>query len=317
MVSNNPKISILLSAYNAEKYISESIKSILSQTFIDFELLISDDGSTDNTKSIIDSFTDKRLIVSHNSTNLGKTATINRLLTLSKGQFITIHDADDISKAHRFERQMAEFEKKPNLIMCGTWFTYLNKEGTSQYTHQTPTQYIDILNKIKHESVFHGPTVIVRKKAIDKLGQYLRPFFRDYHEDSDLNMRLTELGECYNLADNLYLYRIVPNSLSKKLDTRKLVLYDVVVHLAKQRENFGMDDLQLGNEHLVDDFLNKKISAFEEDPSKSLHHVAGKLLHFNLKKSAFQYVLKGFLRHPLNTNIIRLLAYCFKRLLKK
>jgi glycosyltransferase involved in cell wall biosynthesis len=117
-----PYISVLMPAYNAEKYILDAINSILSQTYQNFELLIADDGSTDGTKSIIDTITDPRVSRYHNIENLGKTTTVDILYKHSQGVLITIHDADDISLPTRFEKQVAEFLNHPDLGMCGTSF---------------------------------------------------------------------------------------------------------------------------------------------------------------------------------------------------
>ena len=125
---DDPKISILVPAYNCSKYIEQCLSSILSQTYSNFEILISDDGSSDNTRAIIDSIDDNRIKSFHNSKNRGKTFTVNSLAKRVTGSFVTIHDADDISVQNRFEKQMVAFQNSSILGMCGTSFNYVKND---------------------------------------------------------------------------------------------------------------------------------------------------------------------------------------------
>jgi glycosyltransferase involved in cell wall biosynthesis len=110
---NFPKISVILPAYNAEKYIEAAVNSILLQTYQNFEIIIADDCSNDRTKAIIDAMNDSRIQTYHNETNLGKTETVKKLYSYVSGTFVTIHDADDISLPERFEKQLLAFATNP------------------------------------------------------------------------------------------------------------------------------------------------------------------------------------------------------------
>ena len=107
-------------AYNAEKYINEAIDSILAQTFTDFEFIIIDDGSTDSTCAIVESYSDSRIRFFKNEHNLGVAATLNRGLDLARGEYIARMDADDISLPTRFEKQAAYMDSHPDVVVCGT-----------------------------------------------------------------------------------------------------------------------------------------------------------------------------------------------------
>lgn len=108
-----PKISVILPAYNAEKYINEAIDSILTQTYRDFELIILNDCSKDRTEEIILSYEDDRIVYLKNQVNMGVAATLNRGLAAAKGEYVARMDADDISLPERFEKQAAYLDEHP------------------------------------------------------------------------------------------------------------------------------------------------------------------------------------------------------------
>ena len=112
-----PKISVIMPAYNAERYIREAIDSILRQTWSDFELIIIDDGSTDSTAAIIAGYTDNRIRFCPNAQNMGVAATLNRGLELACGAYVARMDADDISLPERFAKQAAYLDAHPNVTV--------------------------------------------------------------------------------------------------------------------------------------------------------------------------------------------------------
>jgi len=113
-------ISVLIAVYNAEETIKAAIESILTQTYQDFEIIVIDDGSTDNTVKIIESLNDVRISIYKNSENLGQIKSLNRGVEYCKGKYIARTDADDISLPNRFMLQIKEFEKDPEIAILGT-----------------------------------------------------------------------------------------------------------------------------------------------------------------------------------------------------
>src|SRR5580698_9685158 len=110
---NNPKVTVLMPVYNGEKYIKEALESILQQTFIDFEFLIINDGSTDNSVSIIKSFNDNRIRLIHNEKNSGLVYSLNKGIGLSNGEYIARMDCDDVSIPERLEKQVGFLNSNP------------------------------------------------------------------------------------------------------------------------------------------------------------------------------------------------------------
>ena len=124
-----PKITVFIPAYNTAQYISDAINSILSQTYTDFELLIIDDGSTDETNQIISSYSDSRIRLIKNRENRGLVYSRNLALTEARGKYLAILDSDDVAHENRLEIQLKEFENRPNLALLGTPANIINSQG--------------------------------------------------------------------------------------------------------------------------------------------------------------------------------------------
>ena len=124
----NPLVTVLMPVYNGEKYLKEAIESILNQTFKDFEFLIINDGSTDNSVKIIQSFNDLRIRLIHNESNIGLIKTLNKGLKLSNGKYIARMDCDDVSLPKRLSVQINFMEKHPEIGVCGSWVKIIGLE---------------------------------------------------------------------------------------------------------------------------------------------------------------------------------------------
>ena len=107
-MKNYPKVTVVIPAYNSQKYINETIESILNQTFSDFELLIINDCSTDNTLKILNSYKNEKIKIYSNEKNMGITPTRNRGFDLAKGEYITFMDHDDIAPSYKLEKQLSD-----------------------------------------------------------------------------------------------------------------------------------------------------------------------------------------------------------------
>jgi len=158
-----PKISVILPVYNAEKYVLEAINSILNQTFKDFELIIIDDGSTDDSLKIISEIKDSRIRIIQNKKNLGLIATLNNGLIESKGEFIARMDADDISLPNRFETQINYLNKHPEVDILGSYYEIFGDENK---TVEVPTSFEQIKIELMYHNVVCHPSVMMRKTSI-------------------------------------------------------------------------------------------------------------------------------------------------------
>ena len=117
-----PRISVLIPVYNAAPFIAETIRAVLKQTFEDFELILLNDGSTDNSAEIIATFDDPRIRYAENEQNLGISATRNKLVSMARGEYIAVLDNDDICLPQRLEIQARFLDEHPDIAIVGTWF---------------------------------------------------------------------------------------------------------------------------------------------------------------------------------------------------
>ncbi len=201
------QVSILIPAYNADHYIAETIESILVQTYPNFELLIIDDGSTDNTLAIIKSYAEKdpRIKVISQA-NSGIPNTLNKGIELSENEWICRMDADDLMMPNRIERQLAFIAENPDLAVASSYVYNIDENGKiigqfrSKFTNKAVVEEYVRTNQLIG---FHHPAVIMKKSVIQALGGY-RNF--SYAEDLDLWNRVAEQG---------YLVLVQPEFLLK------------------------------------------------------------------------------------------------------
>ena len=304
-----------MSAYNAEKYISEAVESILNQTFQDFELIIADDGSKDQTRSIIDTYRGyKQVKISHNATNQGKTATINRLFQQVNGMYLTIHDADDISVVTRFEKQVNFLDQHPDHAICGSGFITINEQGQEWDRTLMNETHEEIIEKMCLTSQVHGPTAVLRLSAVEKLDMIYRPYFENNYEDIDFLYRILTMHKASNLADYLYKYRVLPDSLCRKNVTIKnRNLYPVVVYLYRQRAERGQDDLQVGRVDLVDDYLNQITKKYRQDHTLIHREAAAYYMYWKLYPQAIASAWKAVIKQPWKFDNFRTWQYCVRK----
>lgn len=201
-----PEISVVMSVYNGQKHLKESIKSILEQTYADYEFIIINDGSSDNSKQIIDGFArlDKRIVVAHQP-NLGLTKSLNIGVGIAKGKFIARQDADDFSLADRLEMQVSHIKRYPETVLCGTWFEEVN-EGCGVRIRRYPVSDGDIRKNIQYTNLFCHPSVMFSRDAFEQAGKYDEMFTTG--QDFELWVRLAKHGQVANLPIVLVRKRI-------------------------------------------------------------------------------------------------------------
>jgi glycosyltransferase involved in cell wall biosynthesis len=209
----NPEISVLMSVYNGEKYLSEAVDSILSQSFRDFEFIVIDDGSTDRSKRILEKYAakDPRIrLVSRENRGISKSA--NEGLALARGEFIARMDADDVSLPGRFVEQVAFLKKNPDYVAvgCGVMVTDcdLRPLGLRWELLDHPTIESELLSG--NGGALTQPSTMIRKSALLQIGGYDERL--PNAEDLDIFIRLSEIGLLANLESVLLLYRKHPAS---------------------------------------------------------------------------------------------------------
>jgi glycosyltransferase involved in cell wall biosynthesis len=206
---NEPIISVIMPVYNGEKFLNDAIESILIQTFKDFEFIIINDGSTDNTEKIILSYNDPRIIYVKNNCNLKLIKTLNKGVELAKGIYIARMDADDISLPLRFEKQLEAFNSFSGIDIVNS-NAFLLEENGKYYREQKSSMTIGseaMKYLIPMQNFICHPVVMIKSDILKKY-KYLDDLSTEHIEDFDLWNRMLQDGcICYTLNQNLLLYR--------------------------------------------------------------------------------------------------------------
>ncbi len=200
-----PVVSVVMPAYNAEKYLREAIESILSQTFTDFEFIIINDGSTDRTKEIIFSYDDPRIVYIENEKNSGICVTLNKGLDVARGKYIARMDSDDISIPNRLEVQVKYMDANPDVGASGSDVEFFG-EGISPYVFTQLHTSEECVAGLLYNSCFAHPSVIIRKNTIDSNDLRYKDEFRGL-EDYELWWQIAKYAKLNNIAEPLLRYR--------------------------------------------------------------------------------------------------------------
>ena len=212
---NNDKVSVLLSVFNNENTILESLRSILNQTYRNLEVLVIDDGSSDDTYKKIKNIKDKRLQIFKNVKNIGLTKSLNILIAKANGNFIARQDADDISDKHRIETQIM-YLKKYNLDACTTRAYIKNTTKViPNFSYYLPQK---LVVKIKNPFI-HG-TLLISKSVLNTIGNYDEDFVyaQDYKLFTDLLKNDYKIG---TIKKSMYFLNMTENISSVKKNEQR------------------------------------------------------------------------------------------------
>lgn len=215
-----PEISVVMPVYNGEKYLKEAIESILNQSFKNFEFIIINDGSTDKTAEIIQSYRDERIVYINNEKNLGLSKSFNIGIKVAQGSYIARMDADDLSLPERFEKQLNFLALHPEISIVGSAIERINEKGEKLGVSRKALEP----QALKWQSLFSTPLfhpTVVGRAQIFKENLFDESLTNS--EDYELWSRLMFEKGCKlsNLPEPLLLYRVFPNSFTKKLSPEK------------------------------------------------------------------------------------------------
>jgi len=216
MSFNYPRISVLLPVYNGDPFLASSIDSVLSQSYVNFELLILNDGSSDRSAEIAKSYSDERIRYFEHP-NIGLAATLNKGASLARGEFLLRQDQDDLSYSDRFAKQIAYLENHPEVALLGTWARIIS-EKESDYDfryHKHPTSQAAIAFNVIFDSPFVHSSIVMRRSAFEELGGYSCDPIRQPPEDFELWSRFCRKYQVANLDEVLVDYRELSSSMSR------------------------------------------------------------------------------------------------------
>lgn len=217
----SPPISVVMSVYNGERYLREAVESILNQSFSNFEFIIVDDGSTDDSVAILSSFSDRRIRLLRQN-NKGLATALNSGINLARGKYIARMDADDVSLSLRFELQYKFLERHPKCIVVGSNANIVDRNGKYIYTSSMPLDWESIRSRLPLSPFYHSSTMF-QKEYFDRYGGYYEKI-RHHFEDLILWNKMAQLGELWNIGEPLIDYRLVPSSISNRDKQAQLVI---------------------------------------------------------------------------------------------
>lgn len=207
---HTPAISVIMPVYNAGQFLREAIESILNQSFVDFEFLIIDDCSTDDSYAVASSYTDPRIRLCRNEQNMGAGLTRNRAIAMARGKYVALIDSDDISVPDRLEKQHAFLEQNPDIGICSSGIIHFNNTGEIHRDMMPLTH-----ERIKINMLMGCP--MIQSVSMFRREEYLSTGCRYTNcvtEDMELYSRLINHMKMANLSEYLLLYRSWENQIS-------------------------------------------------------------------------------------------------------
>jgi glycosyltransferase involved in cell wall biosynthesis len=226
----NPTLSIIMPVFNAGQFIKESVQSLVNQSFADFELIIVDDGCTDQSMEIVSDFSDRRIKILANDQNRGIVFSRNRGIEAASGRYIAPFDSDDIAKHDKFEKQIGFLEKNPGFGMIGSWVTLIDEQGKptgDKWKVNAPPERIPAL--LLFRNYFAQSSMVIRREVILD-GNYTIGY--DVVEDYKMWIDITRQHKAWNYPDYLLYYRIHSKSITsreqEKMDGRDTMIFEYV-----------------------------------------------------------------------------------------
>lgn len=207
MTTSAPRVSVIVSTFNGQRYIRRTIEALLCQTLRDLELIIVDDGSTDDTRRIIRGIEDDRIVLLHNDRNLGIAASQNRALSFAKGGYIALQDHDDLSVPGRLELQASFLDRNPNTAVVGSSALVVDELGSTVSLWTVPLQDVDLRWRLLFGNPFLHTSLMLRRAAIDHVGWYCEEECYRFAEDYELLSRLASAYQMANMSAPLVSWR--------------------------------------------------------------------------------------------------------------
>ena len=301
-MSDSPTVTVLMCAYNSAPYVEETVRSVLGQSFRDYEFLAFDDGSSDGTADVLERLAseDDRLVV-HRRPHGNYVEKLNEGLALARGRYIARHDADDVSLPDRFALQVAELDRRPEVVCVGSRMIETDSFGIelSVTDHAPDHETIDAQLMQGNGWAVPQPAAMFRREASRALGDYRRQFVST--EDLDLFLRLAEVGELANLERPLVRYRRHPSSVNSTRAAEQREKVWQIVREARVRR--GHRDPDAGGPGGLE-----ALAIRQPPPLELLERWTWNALRRGEKKAARRHALSRLRQAPLSPTSWRIVA---------
>jgi glycosyltransferase involved in cell wall biosynthesis len=326
-------VSVVMSVYNSAAHLCEAIDSILNQTYQNFEFIIINDGSTDESLNMIQSYQDKRIRLIDNSENKGLIYSLNKGFEMAMGKYIARMDADDISLPERLEKQVAFMEAQKQIGVCTCDYTQFS--ARSSKTYLAWEKHDEMLAQLLFNSCLVHPSLLIRKESLNALNTYFDSNFL-HAEDYELWTRLILKCKFSKVPEVLFEYRLHENQVSQKHKTVQMESANKVRAALLSRLGFtyqanDFDILcKLGNSQIIESHLElnqllnlmRKLmqqnktsnvidtNVFEKTLNKYWYDACG---HTNLGVKAFATYIKSDFFSKYKGSLIKLFVKCLTR----
>lgn len=310
---NLPKISVIMPVYNGELFLAASINSILIQTYRDFELIILNDNSTDNTKKIILEFQKKdcRIVYIEFNENKGPASLRNKGIEIANGDFIALNDADDISIINRFEEQVRLLNANENIGVCSSWYTTFGADIKEKLVKK-PSESIDIFLKMLTFNCIGNSTVMFRKNILGEI-KFKNEFVPC--EDYKFWSELVQKTDFYTIKKPLLKYRLHENNISNtRIENVAISEKKIIVSLATNI--FQIPEVEVDELLIMNLFKYKKNLSVDEltailNYSKKIifwNEISKKINSKQLKNRIFFLLTKSIKNGKINNLFINSLS---------
>lgn len=236
---NEPLISVIMPVHNAQKYLETSIKSVLTQSYKNFQFIIVNDGSSDKSEKLIKRFQkkDKRIIVLHNKKNIGVTKSLNKALRQAKGKYVIRMDADDWSHPIRFKSQVKLMEMNPSVVVSGSYIWVCDEELKETYIRKYHRHDKHIRSRMFRYSPFAHPATIWRTNILkkEKYNEKIR-----IGQDYELYFRVGKHGDFMNIERPLLKLRMHSKSISSSMNDLQSKATIKIRHDAVKKHGYTM-----------------------------------------------------------------------------
>jgi glycosyltransferase involved in cell wall biosynthesis len=237
-LTDRPLVSILLPCYNAEKYLQECLDSIFQQTYTNFELIIVNDASTDNTTEIIRKNNDRRIVYLENPANEGIVSSLNKAIEKAQGKYIARIDADDLMQKVRLLKQVQFLENQENInvAMVGSGHFVINNMGKPLGIKTYPLTNEEIKTCLLFRNPFSHPSMMIREAVMRK---YMYSKKYKHNEDYELWFKIAADHKVANIPEFCTYYRIHQNNIS--IENSKEQRENTLELLSDQLDNLGIE----------------------------------------------------------------------------
>lgn len=295
-----PTVSVVMSVYNGAEYLHESIESILSQGDVDFEFIIVNDGSTDESPSILEEYAnkDKRIKPIYQK-NQGLTKALIKGCSMAKGEYIARQDADDISLPGRLWKQLEFLKANKKVTVVSCWTAFVGPEGEELNSVQRNDSPEEATRKLRCsdinqiQGVSHHGSTMFKRIDYNSAGGYRRQFY--FAQDLDLWLRLTDDGLLGFVPELLYRSRITPSCISAIHHNDQLHLTNIMLDMIRKREDRGNEAALLKQ---AESIKPEKKRTQLRDKAKGLYFI-GKCLLDRKDRRGMKYMLRSIAANPL------------------